>query len=152
MRKEMKNMIAIGSDHGGFELKNEIKKHLEARGFEVKDYGTYSKESVDYPDIAKAVCEPVVAGEAEFGVLVCGTGIGISIAANKVKGIRAAHLSDPYSAAKAKEHNNANVITLGGRVTGVDLALTIVDAYIDAHFEGGRHQKRIDKITALEQK
>lgn len=142
-------MIAIGSDHGGFDLKNEIKKHLEGRGFEVKDFGTYSKDSVDYPDIAEAVCRPVAKGEFEFGVLVCGTGIGISIAANKIEGIRAALCSDPYSAAKAKEHNNANVITLGGRVTGVDLAMTIVDAYVDAKFEGGRHQGRIDKIMKL---
>ena len=140
-------MIAIGSDHGGFELKNEIKKHLEARDFEVKDYGTYSKESVDYPDIAKAVCEPVVAGEAEFGVLVCGTGIGISIAANKVKGIRAAHLSDPYSAAKAKEHNNANIIAFGARIVGSEMAKAIVDAWLDAKYIGsGRHERRVNMI------
>ena len=144
-------MIAIGSDHGGFELKNEIIKHLKQRGFTVEDFGTFSKDSVDYPDIAKAVCEPVAAGKFSFGILVCGTGIGISIAANKIKGIRAALCADPYSAAKAKQHNNANVITLGGRVTGPDLAMTIVDAYIDADFEGGRHQKRVDKIMDLEQ-
>ncbi len=144
-------MIAIGSDHGGFELKNEIIKHLKKRGFTVEDFGTFSKDSVDYPDIAKAVCEPVAAGKFSFGILVCGTGIGISIAANKIKGIRAALCADPYSAAKAKQHNNANVITLGGRVTGPDLAMTIVDAYIDADFEGGRHQKRVDKIMDLEQ-
>jgi len=143
-------MIAIGSDHGGFELKNEIKKHLEARGFEVKDFGTYTKDSVDYPDIAEAVCVPVAKGEFEFGVLVCGTGIGISIAANKVKGIRAAHVTDPYSSEKAKQHNNANIIALGGRITGTDLALKIVDAYVDAEFEGGRHQARVDKIMNLE--
>ena len=143
-------MIAIGSDHGGFELKDEIKKHLQERGFEVKDFGVYSKDSVDYPDIAEAVCVPVADGEFEFGILVCGTGIGISIAANKISGIRAALCSDPYSAAKAKEHNNANIITLGGRVTGTDLAKTIVDAYVDAEFEGGRHQGRIDKIMNLE--
>ncbi|MBQ2967663.1 MAG: ribose 5-phosphate isomerase B [Clostridia bacterium] len=142
--------IAIGSDHGGFELKNEIKKHLEDLGLAVQDFGTYTKDSVDYPDIAEAVCVPVAAGAFEFGVLVCGTGIGISIAANKVNGIRAAHCTDAYSAAKAKEHNNANVICLGGRITGVDLALTIVDAYLNAEFEGGRHQNRVDKIMALE--
>ncbi|MBQ7039653.1 MAG: ribose 5-phosphate isomerase B [Clostridia bacterium] len=143
-------MIAIGSDHGGFELKNEIKKHLEQRGFEVKDFGAYSKDSVDYPDIAEAVCVPVSKGEFEFGVLVCGTGIGISIAANKIKGIRAAHVTDPYSSEKAKQHNNANIIALGGRITGTDLALKIVDAYVDAEFEGGRHQARVDKIMNLE--
>lgn len=142
--------IAIGSDHGGFELKNEIKKHLEDLGLAVQDFGTYTKDSVDYPDIAEAVCVPVAAGAFEFGVLVCGTGIGISIAANKINGIRAAHCTDAYSAAKAKEHNNANVICLGGRITGVDLALTIVDAYLNAEFEGGRHQNRVDKIMALE--
>lgn len=141
--------IAIGSDHGGFELKNEIKAHLEGKGFEVQDFGTYTNESVDYPDIAEAVCRPVARGEFKFGVLVCGTGIGISIAANKIDGIRAALCSDPYSAEKAKQHNDANIITLGGRVTGVDLAKTIVDAYVNASFEGGRHQKRVDKIMKL---
>ncbi len=141
--------IAIGSDHGGFELKNELKAHLEQKGFEVTDFGTYTNESVDYPDIAEAVCRPVAKGEFEFGVLVCGTGIGISIAANKIDGIRAALCSDPYSAEKAKQHNDANIITLGGRVTGVDLAKTIVDAYVNASFEGGRHQKRVDKIMKL---
>ena len=142
--------IAIGSDHGGFELKNEIKKHLEDLGIAVQDFGTYTKDSVDYPDIAEAVCVPVVSGAFECGILVCGTGIGISIAANKIDGIRAAHCTDAYSAAKAREHNNANVICLGGRITGVDLALTIVDAYLNAEFEGGRHQNRVDKIMALE--
>ena len=123
---------------------------LEQRGFEVKDFGTYTPESVDYPDIASKVCHEVLNGNCEFGILICGTGIGISIAANKHKGIRAALCSDPYSAAKTKEHNNANVICMGGRVTGPDLANTIVDAYIDAKFEAGRHQNRIDKITAIE--
>ena len=143
-------MIAIGSDHGGFELKEVIKKHLEGRGFTFEDFGTLTGEAVDYPDIAEAVCKPVAEGKFEFGILVCGTGIGISIAANKVDGIRAAHVTDPYSSEKAKQHNNANVITLGGRITGSDLALKIVDAYIDAEFEGGRHQARVDKIMKLE--
>lgn len=141
--------IAIGSDHGGFELKNEIKTHLEQKGFEVTDFGTYTTDSVDYPDIAEKVCRPVAKGEFQFGVLVCGTGIGISIAANKIDGIRAALCSDPYSAEKAKQHNNANIITLGGRVLGIDLAKTIVDAYVNASFEGGRHQNRVDKIMKL---
>ena len=143
-------MIAIGSDHGGFELKNEIKKHLESRGFEVKDFGAYTKDSVDYPDIAEAVCKPVANGEFEFGVLVCGTGIGISIAANKIDGIRAALCADVYSAAMCRRHNNANILCLGGRVTGPELAFMIVDTYLREEFEGDRHQRRIDKITALE--
>lgn len=143
-------MIAIGSDHGGFELKKEIKKHLEQLGFQVQDFGVESPDAVDYPDIAAAVCPLVAQGDFDFGILICGTGIGISIAANKHKGIRAALCSDPYSAAKAKEHNNANIITLGGRVLGVDLACTIVDAYLGAVFAGGRHQNRVDKITAIE--
>ncbi len=143
-------MIAIGCDHGGLELKESIISHLKDRGFEVKDFGTYTKDSVDYPDIASKVCPEVLNGNCEFGILICGTGIGISIAANKHKGIRAALCSDPYSAAKTKEHNNANVICLGGRVTGPDLANTIVDAYIDAKFEGGRHENRIGKITDIE--
>ena len=143
-------MIAIGSDHGGYELKLSVIKHLEERGFEVKDYGCYNTESVDYPDIASALCPDVANGLCEFGVLICGTGIGISIAANKHKGIRAALCADPYSAQKTKEHNNANVIALGGRVTGPELANAILDAYIDAEFMGGRHQGRIDKITEIE--
>ena len=142
--------IAMAADHGGYELKKIIIEHLKEKGIETKDVGCYSTESVDYPDIAEAVCVPVAAGAFDFGILVCGTGIGISIAANKVDGIRAAHCTDAYSAAKAKEHNNANVICLGGRITGVDLALTIVDAYLGAEFEGGRHQTRVDKIMALE--
>ena len=145
-------MIAIGSDHGGFELKQSVIKHLEEKGFEVKDFGCYDTSSVDYPDIASAVCPAVTGGECEFGILICGTGIGISMAANKHKGIRAALCSDAYSAEKTKQHNNANVICLGGRVLGPDLANSIVDAYINADFEGGRHQNRIDKITAIENK
>ena len=144
-------MIAIGSDLGGLVLKNQVRDYLKKKGLEVQDFGTFTEDSVDYPDIAELVCPKVASGEFEFGILVCGTGIGISIAANKHKGIRAAVCSDPYSAAKAREHNNANIITLGGRVLGVDLACTIVDAFLQASFEGGRHQKRIDKITNLEQ-
>ncbi len=144
-------MIAIGSDHGGINLKEIIKCFLSERGFEVKDFGTYSKESCDYPDIAKATCESVLSGECEKGILVCGTGIGMSIAANKIDGIRAAHVTDTYSARMAKEHNNANVICLGERITGCDLAVEIVKSYIDAEFGGERHQKRVDKIMALEQ-
>ncbi|MBR0089378.1 MAG: ribose 5-phosphate isomerase B [Clostridia bacterium] len=143
-------MIAIGSDHGGYELKEHVKKHLEEKGIEVKDFGVFSEESVDYPDCARPVCEAVLNGEAERGILFCGTGIGISMAANKFNGIRAALCSDVFSAKMAKEHNNANIICLGGRVTGRELAFMIVDTFFDAEFQGGRHQTRIDKIHAIE--
>ena len=144
-------MIAIGADHGGFELKEHIKKHLDELGLEYKDYGTYSEESVDYPDCAKPVCEAVMDGTADKGILICGTGIGISIAANKHKGIRAALCGDVYSAKMTKVHNNANVICLGGRVTGRELAFMIVDAWLNAEFEGGRHEQRIAKIHKIEE-
>ena len=144
-------MIAIGADHGGFELKEHIKKHLDELGLEYKDYGTYSEESLAYPDCAKPVCEAVMDRTADKGILICGTGIGISIAANKHKGIRAALCSDVYSAKMTKVHNNANVICLGGRVTGRELAFMIVDAWLNAEYEGGRHQARIDKIHAIEE-
>lgn len=143
-------MIAIGSDHGGVNLKETVKKFLEQKGLEYKDFGTNSTDSCDYPDYAKAVCDAVVSGECDKGILICGTGIGMSIAANKVKGIRAAHVTDTYSAAKTREHNNANVICLGERITGCDLALEIVNAYLNAEFQGGRHQTRVDKIMAFE--
>lgn len=143
-------MIAIGSDHGGYELKEHVKKHLEEKGIEVKDFGVFSEESVDYPDCARPVCEAVLNGEAERGILFCGTGIGISMAANKFNGIRAALCGDVFSAKMAKEHNNANIICLGGRVTGRELAFMIVDTFFDAEFQGGRHQTRIDKIHAIE--
>ncbi len=143
--------IVIGADHGGFELKEELKAHLLAKGFDVCDMGCFDKNSVDYPDIAQAVCEKITSGDAAWGVLVCGTGIGISIAANKIDGIRCALVSNEYSAEMTKRHNNANVLAFGGRVTGPDLAKNILDAYIKAEFEGGRHQTRIDKISALEE-
>ncbi len=143
-------MIAIGSDHGGFELKGHIIKHLEEKGIEYKDFGCYDEGSVDYPDIAKAVGEAVVGGECENGILICGTGIGISMAANKIKGVRAALCSDVYSATMTKVHNNANIICFGGRVIGRELAFMMVDAYLAAEYEGGRHQARVDKIHALE--
>lgn len=144
-------MIAIGSDHGGFELKNHMVKYLLEKGYAVKDFGTYSEDSVDYPDCAKPVCEAVISGEAEKGILICGTGIGISIAANKYKGIRAALCSNEYSAAMAKRHNNANILCLGGRVTGRELAYSIAEAWLDEKFEGGRHEQRIAKIHAVEE-
>ena len=143
-------MIAIGCDHGGFELKNHVIKYLQGKGYEVKDYGTYSEESVDYPDCAKPVCEAVISGEAENGILFCGTGIGISMAANKYKGIRAALCSDVYSAKMTKQHNNANIICMGGRVIGRELAFMIVDAWLETEFEGGRHANRIAKIHEIE--
>lgn len=143
-------MIAIGADHGGFELKEHIVKYLKDKGVEVKDYGTYNEDSIDYPDCAAPVCKAVQDGTAERGILICGTGIGISMAANKYKGIRAALCSDVYSAKMTKQHNNANIICLGGRVTGRELAFMIVDAWMNAEFEGGRHQNRIDKIHAAE--
>lgn len=142
-------MIAIGCDHGGFELKEHILKHLNDKGIKVKDFGVYNEDSVDYPDCAAPVCKAVLAGEAERGILLCGTGIGISIAANKYKGIRAALCSDVYSAKMTKQHNDANIICLGGRVTGRELAFMIVDAWLNAEFEGGRHQTRIDKIENI---
>ncbi len=143
-------MIAIGSDHGGFELKEHILEHLRGEGIEVKDFGVHSEESVDYPDCAKPVCEAVLGGECERGILVCGTGIGISIAANKFKGVRAALCGDVFSAKMAKEHNDANIICLGGRVTGRELAFMIVDTFLEAEFQGGRHAERIKKIHQIE--
>lgn len=144
--------IAIGCDHGGFNLKGEIINHLENKGIEYKDYGTYSKDSCDYPDIAIQVAEAVVNKEQEFGILVCGTGIGISIAANKVPGIRAALCSDTFSAHATREHNNANILSLGERTVGVGLALDIVDTFLNTKFEGERHALRINKISEIEKK
>lgn len=143
-------MLGIGSDHGGYDLKEQIKEYLKTKNVEFKDFGTNSHDSVDYPDYAEKVCRAVVDGECERGILVCGTGIGISIAANKIDGIRAALCSDTFSAKMAKQHNNANIICLGGRVTGPELAFSIVDAWLDNEFMGGRHQNRLDKIHALE--
>ena len=144
-------MLAIGSDHGGFELKEHIKKYLDEQGVKYKDYGIYNEDSADYPDCAEPVCRAVIDGEAERGILVCGTGIGISIAANKFKGIRAALCSDVYSATMARLHNDANIICLGGRVTGREHAFMIIDAWRNAEFLGGRHSRRIEKIHAIEQ-
>ncbi len=143
-------MLAIGCDHGGFELKGYIVRHLHEREIEIKDFGCFDENSIDYPDIAEKVGKAVTSGECENGILICGTGIGISMAANKIKGVRAAHCADVYSAKMTKAHNNANIICLGGRVIGRELAMMIVDAWLDAEFEGGRHQLRIDKIHNLE--
>ena len=142
--------IAIGCDHGGFEHKNSIVEHLKERGFEVADFGIYENTPVDYPDMALKVAKSVTSGENELGILVCGTGIGMSLAANKVKGIRAAVCSDHFSAKYTRLHNNSNILCLGGRVIGIGTALELVDLFVDTEFEGGRHQKRIDKITEIE--
>ena len=144
--------IAIGSDHGGIELKSDIKKYLLEEGYEVKDFGTNSSDSCDYPDYAIPVAEAVAAKEYDFGILVCGTGIGIGIAANKVPGIRAALCSDTFSAHATREHNDANILTLGQRVVGPGLALDIVKTFLHTEFEGGRHINRIDKISEIEKK
>ena len=140
-------MIGIGSDHGGFALKEAIKKHLEERGLEYKDYGTYSDASCDYPVYGRAVAKAVAAGECELGILICGTGIGISITANKVPGVRAALCSDCFSAEATRLHNNANILALGARVLGEGLALKIVDTFLDTPFSNDeRHVRRISMI------
>ena len=140
-------MIAIGSDHGGFELKKEVMAHLDARGLEYKDFGTYSDASCDYPVYGKAVAKAVASGECERGIIICGTGIGISIAANKVHGIHAALCGDCFSAEAARQHNDANVLALGARVVGPGLALKIVDTFLDTPFSNGeRHIRRIEMI------
>lgn len=143
-------MYAIGSDHGGYALKQEIMKHLSERGIAYRDYGTYSEESCDYPDYGEAVGRAVASGECERGIVVCGTGIGISIAANKVRGVRCALCGDCFSAQMAREHNDANVLALGARVLGAGLALKIVDTFLDSVFAGGRHERRVAKLMAIE--
>jgi len=142
--------VALGCDHGGFALKEEIKKTLNEQGIEFKDFGTHTTTSCDYPDIALPVAKAVSGGEFDRGILICGTGIGIGIAANKVKGIRAALCHDTFSARASREHNNANILTMGERVIGRGLALDIVDVWLKTEFSGGRHQRRVDKISALE--
>ncbi len=144
--------IAIGCDHGGLEHKNAIAEHLKTRGFEVTDFGIYEQVSVDYPEIALKVANSVAKGENELGILVCGTGIGMSLAANKVKGIRAAACSEHFSAKYTRLHNNSNILCLGGRVIGVGTALEMVDLFVDTPFEGGRHQKRVDMVMEIESK
>lgn len=143
--------IAIGSDHAGFNLKELIKKHFKGEGICFVDFGTNSTEAVDYPDIARPVAESVARGETRFGILICGTGIGMVIAANKVPGVRAALCHDVFTARAAREHNDANVLTLGERVTGAGLACEIVRTWLQASFQGGRHERRVNKIRALEE-
>lgn len=142
--------IGIGSDHGGFELKEYIKEYLDKEGIQYIDYGTNSPESVDYPDYGKKVAEAVVSKEVERAIVICGTGIGISIACNKVKGIRCALCGDTYSARMSREHNDANILALGGRVIGRDLALEIVSIWLKSEFAGGRHGRRVEKISEIE--
>jgi ribose 5-phosphate isomerase B len=143
--------LVIGSDHAGFALKEELKKILaEWHDYQVEDVGTFSGESVDYPDYAAAVARRVADGTGVLGVLVCGTGIGVAIAANKVRGVRAATCTDPYCAEMARAHNDANVLCLGARVVGGGLAAKTLRAFLETRFEGGRHQGRVDKISALE--
>jgi ribose 5-phosphate isomerase B len=144
-------MIAVGSDHGGLELKDAILAALAARGLDVEDYGTDIGDSVDYPDFAEKVAAAVSRGDVELGILVCGTGIGMSIVANKFPGVRAALATDEFMAQMAKEHNNANVLVLGGRVLAKDLAVKMVNVWLDSTYEAGRHQRRLDKISRLEE-
>jgi len=142
--------LAIACDHGGFSLKEAVKKYLFEQEIEVEDFGCHSRESVDFPDYAKKVGESIVAGNNELGILCCGTGIGMSIAANKIKGIRAAVVGDVFSAKATREHNNSNVLCLGERVTGEGLAVLIVETWLQAEFLGGRHEKRVGAIGELE--
>ena len=148
----MNNMktIVLGADHGGFELKNTIKNHLKNKGYTVIDVGTNSSDSCDYPVFASKACAHVLSGEADLGILVCGTGIGMSMAANKHKGIRAACCSDTFSARLTRLHNNANFLCIGARVLGAGLALDLVDEFVNAEFEGDRHVKRLSLIEDIE--
>jgi ribose 5-phosphate isomerase B len=144
--------IAIATDQGGFNLKGKIVEHLVAQGHQVSDLGIHELKSIDYPDIAESVARTVASGEVERGIIICATGIGVSMVANKVRGIRAALCTDPYMARMAREHNDAQVLCMGGRVIGVGLALEIVDAFLAAKAQGGRHARRVNKINALDEK
>ena len=143
-------MIAIGSDHGGFELKEKLMEHLSERGLEYKDFGTYSSASCDYPVYAKAVANAVASGECDRGIIICGTGIGVSITANKVRGIRAALCGDCFSAEATRQHNDANVLALGAGITGPNLAKRIVEVFLNTEFEGGRHARRVAQLDAIQ--
>ncbi|KMT22795.1 ribose 5-phosphate isomerase B [Clostridium cylindrosporum] len=142
--------IALGSDHGGFNLKNLIIDHLKQKGIECEDLGCHSTDSCDYPEFGLKVAKAVKSKEYDFGIIVCGTGIGISIAANKVPGIRAAHCTDSFTARATRQHNNSNILALGERITGPSIALDIVDAFLSTDFEGGRHEKRVNMIEEIE--
>lgn len=145
-------MIAIGSDHGGYLLKEELKKHLEEKGIEFKDFGTDSTASCDYPIYAERVCRAIQSGECDRGILICGTGIGMSMCANKCRGIRAAHCSDHFSAEFTRKHNDANVLCLGARTIGPGVALQLADVFLTTEFEGGRHERRVAMMMELEDK
>lgn len=144
-------MIAIASDHGGYDLKESLKAHLESKGVSFKDFGCFKKERCDYPDIAKEACKSISNGECDKAILVCGTGIGISMAANKISGIRAACCSDYYSAKYTRLHNDANVLCMGGRVVGEGLACELLDVFLETEFEGEHHKTRVEKLMALEE-
>lgn len=144
--------IAIACDHGGINLKKEVVKYLEEHGYTAVDFGTDSTDSCDYPDFALPAAEAVANGECEKGILICSTGIGVSMVANKVPGVRCAHCHDSYCAEFTRRHNDANVLTIGEKVVGVGYALKIVETFLNTEFEGGRHQRRVDKITAVEKK
>jgi ribose 5-phosphate isomerase B len=146
-----KTRIALGADHAGFQVKESIKTYLESNGYAVDDLGTWSEESVDYPDFAQKVASQVAEGRSRFGILTCGTGIGMSIAANKIEGVRAALAHDATTARLAREHNDANVLAVGARVLESEKAIEVVKHFLAAQFTGGRHQQRIDKITQLDQ-
>jgi ribose 5-phosphate isomerase B len=144
-------MLALGSDHVGLELKEEIKKYLDEKGIEYKDYGCYSTERTNYPVYGQKVAKAVASGECEKGLLFCGTGVGISLAANKVPGIRAVVCSDCYTAVLSRQHNNSNILSLGSRVVGIDLAKMIVEGWLNAEFEGGRHAVRVEMLKEIEE-
>ena len=142
--------IAVGCDHGGLEHKNAIAEHLKSEGFEVEDFGIYENKSVDYPEIALKVANSIKNGENELGILVCGTGIGMSLAANKVNGIRAAACSEHFSAKYTRLHNNSNILCLGGRVIGIGTALELCDIFVNTEFEGGRHARRVGQLDSIQ--
>jgi len=144
--------IALGSDHAGFELKEHLRAYLAGLNIDALDLGAYSQEAVDYPDVASRVAEKVVRREVEKGLLICGTGIGMSIVANRFPGVRAALCHDSFTARLSREHNNANILVLGGRMIGKGLARELLKVWLETEFQGGRHQRRLDKITALEEK
>lgn len=148
----MEKKLVIGCDHAAVELKNKVIAHVQSNGYEVTDVGTYTTDSCNYPEIAHAACAKIQNGEAPLGILICGTGIGMSMAANKHRGIRAACCSDTFSAAATRCHNDANVLCFGARVVGEGVALELVDAFLGAEYEGGRHQARVDMLAALEGK
>ena len=144
--------IGIGNDHAALEMKNQVMEYLEEKGYEVINYGTNTPQSCNYPEFGEKVGRAVVSGEVDCGILICGTGVGISLAANKVKGVRAVVCSEPYSAKLSKQHNNTNILAFGARVVGIELAKMIIDEWLGAEFEGGRHQTRVDMIMAIENK